>query len=76
MSTPHDLVANLPQLRTASPSRGVANEKKPSRAGLPTDVGEAEKVECLGFSLAFAGTAFSGEATKLDQPRLVRMEVE
>jgi hypothetical protein len=76
MASPHDLVAHLKQLRTASPGRGVADEKKPSRAGLATDVDEAEKVERLGPSSALAGTAFSGETTELNQACLLRVKVE
>jgi hypothetical protein len=52
MPPPHDLVPHLAQLRTASPSRGLADEKKPSRAGLTTDVDKAEKLKVSGQRLA------------------------
>ncbi len=60
----------------APPSDRLPQHRKPSPPRLPTDVGEAQEVECCRLTLTPPPPVAGREGAELDEARLVRVQRE
>ncbi len=70
------LVFDLGQLRPHPFRDRLTRQPEPPGAGLPADVREAEEVERLRLAQTPTSPVDGGEAPELDQPRLVRVQLQ
>jgi hypothetical protein len=71
-----ELVLDLNQLRPQTLLDRDAPDPEPSGRGLRADVREAQEVERLRFTQTPPSTVPSSEPPELDQPRLVRVQLQ
>ena len=76
MSASLELVVDLGKFRPHPFRDGLALAPEPSSPRQPTDVGEAEEIERLGFPDAPSPPVPGGVPPELDQPGLVRMQLQ
>src|SRR5258706_239792 len=70
------LLLELRQLGAFLLPRGPALELEFAGTASACDMSKAEEIEGLGFSEPATCTAFSGESSKLNHPRLLRMKLQ
>ena len=73
---PLELVLDLAQLRPHPFRDGDTPQPEPAAVGPRADVREAEEVEDLRLTLAPLPSSLGGEPPELDQPRLVRVQLQ
>ena len=74
--TSHEFVSDPSQFGHHPLPQRVTDEETVSRPRLATDVGDTQEVEGLRFAHALLGSAFSGVPTELQEPCLLRVELE
>src|SRR6218665_4178402 len=70
------MVVECQHLGAQSRAGGQPEHHELARAPPPTAVGEPQEVEGLRFALSSTASVVPGEAPDLDQPRLLRMQLQ